>query len=70
MDIHKGDHVLVNAAPFIGSQRRNPESIPCCIEAIHELHVDVRTEAPYREFSLRVSRNWIDGKVESGSSRA
>ena len=62
--MREGDHVLVNVAPFIGSVRRNKESVPCRVLAIHESHVDVQTEAPYREFSLRVARRWVEGTIE------
>jgi hypothetical protein len=64
MDLQKGDHVMVNAAPFIGSQRRNRESIPCRILTVHEAHVEVQTEFPYREFSLWVGSDWVDRKLE------
>jgi hypothetical protein len=65
MDIEKGDRVLVNLAPFIGSERRSKESIPCRVLALDKDHVEVRTEHPFREFSLRVLTTWIEGKLES-----
>jgi hypothetical protein len=64
MDLRKGDHVLVNAAPFIGSRRRNLESIPCRILSVHQSHVEVCTMQPYREFSLWVGSDWIERKLE------
>ena len=70
MDMREGDHVWVNVAPFIGSARRNKESVPCRVLAIHESHVDVQTEAPYREVSLRVARRWVEGTVEEAVEAA
>lgn len=65
MDIRRGEHVLVNLAPFIGSSRRINESIPCNVLAIDGTFVEVETEEPpYRRFSLWVASSWIDGKVE------
>jgi hypothetical protein len=71
MDIHTedqvlvtGDQVLVNVAPFIGSLRRNKQSVACEVLAIHGDEVEIRTLAPYREVNLRVERYWIDRKLE------
>jgi hypothetical protein len=64
MDIHTGDQVLVNVAPFIGSLRRNKQSVACEVLAIHGDEVEIRTLAPYREVNLRVERFWIDRKLE------
>ena len=63
MDIHEGDQVLVNVAPLIGSVRRNKDSIPCRVLAVHEGDVEVRIEAPYAERSFRVHRTWIESHV-------
>ena len=65
MDIKRGDCVLVNLAPFIGTSQRNKESIPCRVLAVDTNHVEIRTDHPYREFSLRVQATWIEGKLES-----
>jgi len=62
MDVHKGDHVLVNLAPFIGSLRRNKQSVVCEVLAVDGDEVEVRTLPPCREFTLRVERFWIDRK--------
>lgn len=62
MDIQKGDHVLVNVAPFIGSVMRCDESIPCEVLAVEGIQVHVRAEPPYREVSLWVLSSWIDGR--------
>jgi hypothetical protein len=64
MEVQKGDRVLVNLAPFIGSVRRKEESISCRVLAVDGPHVEVRTESPYREFSLRVQNTWIEGRLE------
>jgi len=63
MDIQKGDQVLVNVAPFIGSSRRNGENIHCEVVDIWGDEIEVRTLSPFREFQLRVTRNWIEGKT-------
>jgi hypothetical protein len=65
MDIHTGDRVLVNLAPFIGSLRRHPESILCRVLAIDGSRVEVLTEFPCRDFSLWVASNWIEGRSDS-----
>jgi hypothetical protein len=61
MDIQKGDRVLVNVAPFIGSVMRSNESIPCEVLDVEGLQVHVRAEPPYRGVSLWVLSSWIDG---------
>ena len=65
MEFQKGDCVLVNLAPLIGSVRRSRESIPCEVLAVADGHVQVRTSHPYRELSLWTSVKWIDGKRAS-----
>jgi hypothetical protein len=62
MDIQKGDRVLVNIAPFIGSMMRGGESIPCEVLGVDGIQVCVRPEPPYRSVSLWVLSNWIDGR--------
>jgi len=64
MDIEKGDHVLVNVAPFIGSIMRSNESIPCEILDVDGLQVHVRALPPYRGVSLWILSSWIDGRCE------
>ena len=61
MDVQKGDRVLVNVAPFIGSVMRSSESIPCEVLDVEGLQVHVRAEPPYRGVSLWVLSSWIDG---------
>jgi len=63
MNIHQGDNVLVNLAPFIGSARPSSQSIPCSVLAITETHVEVTTLEPFRTVSLWVSSRWIDSKL-------
>ncbi len=67
MDVHKGDQVLVNVAPFIGSLRRNEQSVACEVLAVHGNEIEVRTLAPCREFTLLIERFWIDHKLEAAS---
>jgi hypothetical protein len=62
MDIRKGDHVLVNVAPFIGSVMRCDESIPCEVLDVEGIQVHVRAEPPYRAAALWVLSSWIDGR--------
>jgi len=62
MDIQKGDRVLVNVAPFIGSVMRGNDSIPCEVLDVDGLQVHVRAEPPYRGVSLWVLSNWVDGR--------
>jgi hypothetical protein len=62
MDIEKGDRVLVNVAPFIGSVMRSNESIPCEVLEVDGLQVHVRAEPPYRGVSLWILSSWIDGR--------
>lgn len=63
MNLHEGDRVLVNVAPFIGSSRRAKESIPCTVLAAAEDQIQVRTEQPYRELALWISPDWVDRKL-------
>ncbi len=65
MDIEKGDHVLVNVAPFIGSIMRSSESIPCEVLDVDGIQVHVRAEPPYRGVSLWILSSWIDGRCQS-----
>ena len=62
MDIQKGDRVLVNVAPFIGSMMRGHESIPCEVLDVDGLQVHIRAEPPYRDVSLWILSNWVDGR--------
>ena len=62
MGIQKGDRVLVNVAPFIGSVMRGNESIPCEVLDVDGLQVYVRAEPPYRGVSLWVLSSWVDGR--------
>jgi len=64
MDVRKGDHVQVNVAPFIGSLRRNKQSVACQVLAVHGDEIEVCTLPPCREFTLRIKRFWIDHKLE------
>lgn len=63
MEIQKGDRVLVNVAPFIGSIMRSDESIPCEVLDVDGIQVHVRAEPPYRSVSLWILSSWIDGRM-------
>jgi hypothetical protein len=64
MEIQKGDRVLVNVAPFIGSIMRSNGSIPCEVVDVDGIQVHVRAEPPYRDASLWVLSSWIDGRQQ------
>jgi hypothetical protein len=64
MDIQKGNRVLVNVAPFIGSWHRNKDSIPCRVLSVKESSIEIATEPPYRELSMWISPNWVEGLVD------
>ena len=64
MEIEKGDRVLVNVAPFIGSIMRGNESIPCEVLEVDGIQVHVRAEPPYRGVSLWILSSWIDGRSQ------
>jgi hypothetical protein len=63
MEVLKGDHVLVNVAPFIGSIMRSNESIPCVVLEVDGLQALVRAEPPYRDVALWVLTDWIEGPL-------
>jgi hypothetical protein len=60
MDIHQGDRVLVNLAPFIGSAAPSRQLIPCDVLAVEGQQVHVATSAPYRDLALWVGAEWIE----------
>jgi len=64
MEYRQGDSVRVNLAAFIGAAQHCKESIPCEILAVDATHVDVRTQHPFREISLRIASTWIEGRSE------
>ena len=64
MDVRKGDHVQVNVAPFIGSLRRNKQSVTCEVLGVDGDEIEICTLPPCREFNLRIERFWIDRKRE------
>jgi hypothetical protein len=64
MNIHEGDRVLVNVAPFIASSRRQDSSVPCRVLKVDEGRVLVCTLAPVRQFDLWVEDCWVDRVIE------
>jgi hypothetical protein len=69
MDLRVGDTVLVNVAPFIGSLRRNKQSVACEVVEVRGDEIEIRTLAPCREVSITIERYWVDRKVAPGSTR-
>ncbi len=65
MDIQKGDHVLVNVAPFIGSLMRGSESIPCEVLDVNGLQVFVRPNR--RTAAPRCGSCQIGSMADNGS---
>jgi hypothetical protein len=61
MKFNKGDRVLVNVAPFIGSAMRCEESVACEVLEVNGPQVFVRAEPPCREVSLWIPSRWIEG---------
>ncbi len=70
MDIQKGDHVIVNLAPFIGSIMRCDDSVPCEVVEVDGLQALVCTLPPYREVSLWVLSSWIERHCHSSQELA
>ncbi len=64
MNIHEGDRVLVNVAPFIASARRQNSSVPCRVLRVDEGRVLVCTLAPVRQLDLWVDDCWVDRVIE------
>ncbi len=64
MEVRRGDRVLVNVAPFIGSTHRHAESVPCSVLKVELPWVQVRTESPYREVTLSVLCTWIEKRLD------
>jgi hypothetical protein len=64
MNIHEGDRVLVNVAPFIASTRRQNSAVACRVLRVDEGRVLVSTLAPARQFDLWVNDCWVDRVVE------
>jgi hypothetical protein len=60
MELNKGDRVLVNVAPFIGSVMRCEDSVACEILDVNGPHVFVRAQPPCREVSLWVPSRWVE----------
>ena len=65
IQIQKGDRLLVNLAPFIGSVRRSREVVPCQVVAVDGPYVEISTAYPFRELSLRVERTWIEADADN-----
>lgn len=68
MDLRAGDMVLVNVAPFIGSLRRNKQSVTCEVLEVRGDDIEIRTLAPCREVSITIERDWVDRKLAPGSN--
>lgn len=68
MNVHKGDRVLVNAAPFIASTRRQQHSVPCAVLDVDGTAVRVVTQSPCRELDVWVQDCWIERVLTQGES--
>ena len=66
MDIHVGDHVLANLAPFIGVVQWCRNSVRCNVLEVDETRVRIVTDPPYREVDLWISCEWIEAVLERG----
>ena len=69
MDLRVGDQVLVNVAPFIGSLRRNKQSVACEVLDVRGDEIEIRTLEPCREVSMTIERFWVDRKLAPASNR-
>ncbi len=69
MDLRRGDQVLVNVAPFIGSLRRNKQSVACEVVDVRGDEIEIRTLAPCREVCLTIERFWVDRKLAPATVR-
>ncbi len=64
MNVHEGDRVLVNVAPFIASVRRQASSVRCHVLQVAEGRVLVSTQSPCRQVDLWVEDQWIERVLE------
>ncbi len=60
VQLNQGDRVRVNVAPFIASQRRQRQSVPCEVVRVEGPRVLVVTRSPFRRIELWVDDCWID----------
>lgn len=60
MNVHEGDRVLVNVAPFIASTRRQRSSVPCEVLQVDGGRLLISTQSPYRQVDMWVEECWID----------
>jgi hypothetical protein len=70
MAIQAGDRVLVNVAAFIGSARRNKDSVPCEVTEVDGPRIRITTESPYRMVDLWVQDAWIDERPGEAQPRS
>lgn len=70
MDVCVGDTVMVNAAAFIASRRRNSESLRCEVLGVEGARVFVQTNHPYRVFKAWVSVEWIENAMDVSEGAA
>jgi hypothetical protein len=70
MDIHKGDRVLVNIAPFIGATLPGKSCVSCRVLEVDGVHVHVCTVPPYREVDLWVLSTWVQENATADAAMA
>jgi hypothetical protein len=64
MDICVSDRVMVNLAPFIGSNVSSRQWIPCTVRDVDGDQVLVQAEPPHRAVELWVALPWIAPGVD------
>jgi hypothetical protein len=60
MDLRVGDTVLVNDAAFIAARSRMRDTVPCEVVEVDAEGLLVRTQRPYRVFTMWVRMGWIE----------
>lgn len=60
MEIHPGDQLEVNLAPFIGSPIRSRHTVSCRAVAVREGLIQVIAEPPCREVEMWVEPRWVE----------
>jgi hypothetical protein len=60
MNLRVGDTVLVNAAAFIAARSRMRDAVSCDVPEVDAEGLLVRTQRPYRVFTMWVSKGWIE----------
>lgn len=70
MEIHSGDQLFVNLAPFIGSPVRSRHRVLCRAVAVEEGLVHVIVEPPCREVEMWVEPQWVESESPRAARRS